>query len=73
MNEYLTHNKDSYLIKEFENPKEIAKAIKFVCENKEYSKLISNNSRLAAEKFDKRKIDKLEADIYSSIINKNKP
>lgn len=73
MNEYLTHNKDSYLIKEFENPKEIAKAIKFVCKNKEYSKLISNNSRLAAEKFDKRKIDKLEADIYSSIINKNKP
>ena len=70
MNEYFTHNENAYLIDDYENPQEIAKAIEFVCTNKEYAERIGKNARVMTERFSHDKVDEMEVNIYKSLIKR---
>ncbi len=68
MNEYLTNGKDSILVKNYENPEEIAKAIKRALENGEDIQNMKKNARKVGERFSKESVDSQEVAIYEQII-----
>ena len=68
MNEYLTNEKDSILVKEYENPLAIANAINYVLDNENEVKILKNNARLVGEHFSKEYVDSQEIAIYEEII-----
>lgn len=68
MNEFLTHNENSFLVNDYENPQAIAAAIKEVVENENYRKTISNNALLVGKKFSKEKVDEIEISFYKEIL-----
>lgn len=68
MNEYLTNGKDSILVKCFEDPREIANAIRYVLENKAELNGMKDNARLIGERFSKEHVDSQEISIYEDII-----
>ncbi len=72
MNEYLTNGKDSILVDDYENPKEIAKAIIYALENKDEVSKLCTNARAVGNRFAKESVDKQEIAIYEQII-KNGP
>jgi glycosyltransferase involved in cell wall biosynthesis len=69
MNEYLTHNKDSFLVKEFEDPKKLAAAICYVCEDIDYKKAISSKAIETGKLFERDKIDAIEVSYYKEILS----
>lgn len=68
MNEYIKHLKNGLLVKDYEDPKALADAIKIACNDKNLRKLIKRNTRKSVERFEKKKIDKLETDYYKKIL-----
>jgi len=69
MNEYLTHNVSAYLVKEYENPHALAKAIQKVCEDTEYRRALSEGAIKAAQPFDRTIIDAMEVEIYREALS----
>lgn len=68
MNEYIEHLKNGLLVKDYEEPKALADAIKTACNDKNLRELIKRNTRKSVERFEKRRIDKLETDYYRKIL-----
>lgn len=68
MNEYLNHNENAYLISDYEDAKQLAKAIYTVCSDDKLKKMLSENAIKMARNFDKKKIDLLEASIYHEAL-----
>jgi len=69
MNEYLCNDRSAFLVKDYENPRAIAEAIHFVCNNQEYRNKISQGAISASKPFSREAIDYLEVDIYKDIIS----
>jgi len=69
MNEYIRHEENGLLVKDYENPRELAKMIKIACTDLELIKGIKTRARNSVRKFGKSIIDKLEVDYYAKIIS----
>ena len=68
MNEYLTHNVSACLVKEYENPKALSKAIRNTCENPAYRRRISDGAMNAAKPFERHIVDAAESAIYREAL-----
>jgi len=68
MNEYLTHMESAFLVDNYESPKEIAFAIKEVCENDKLSGKLKNEALKIIARFDKKVIDEEEVKIYQEAL-----
>lgn len=68
MNEYLTNGLDSILVKEFENPEAIARAVLFSLKNSTEMEKIKMNARKVGLQFSKECVDLQEIAIYEEII-----
>lgn len=72
MNEYFEHDKNAYLVKEYENPIKLAEVIEYVCNNKDYSERLGHNARsMAINRFSKEYIDNQEVNIYKEIMQRS--
>jgi len=69
MNEFLHNNIDSILVDEYENPEKISDAIIKLCENKLLAEHLSEAARIMSMNFDKKKVDLMEVEIYSEVLN----
>ncbi len=70
MNEYLTNNKNSILVNDYENPKEVARAINEVLMGGVKIDAMRREARNVGLNFAKSKIDAQEVAIYNAIMNK---
>lgn len=70
MNEYLKHLESALLVDDYENFKEIAKAILKICEDKNFSKAITKKAKQDIQRFNQKTIDEIEAKYYQQIIKK---
>jgi glycosyltransferase involved in cell wall biosynthesis len=68
MNEYLTHNLNAFLVKDYENQHELAAAIKYVCEDEKYKELISSEAVNLSKKFERDLIDREEVSLYKEVL-----
>lgn len=68
MNEFLTDNVSACLVKEYENPRALAEAIRKVCEDTEYRQTISAGAFQVAQCFDRSIIDAMEVAIYREVL-----
>lgn len=64
MNEFLVHNENAYLVKDYESPQALAEGIQKVCEDRAYRQRLGANARTMTEHFDVSLIDKQEAAFY---------
>ena len=69
MNEYLTHEETAILIKDYENPEEIAKGIKRACCNSPEIDNMRIRARQVAERFSKENADNVERENYNKLIS----
>ncbi|MEN6413079.1 MAG: glycosyltransferase family 4 protein [Veillonellales bacterium] len=70
MNEYFTHDKNAYLVKNGENPYELAAGIAKVCSDAVYRRTLGANARLAAKEFAPEKINRQASTIYNELLLK---
>lgn len=68
MNEYIEHTKNGLLVKDYENPKALAETIMVTCSDKHLREFIKKNTRKSVKRFEKGRIDKLEAGYYKKIL-----
>jgi len=68
MNEYLTHDVSVCLVKEYQDPKAVALAIRRVCEDNDYRKSISAGAMQAAQPFERHLVDAQETTIYQDAM-----
>jgi len=70
MNEFITHGDNGLLVKDYENPKAIAKMIQKACGDQEIRSVLKNNARKSVERFEKSHIDQLEAKYYARVLGR---
>lgn len=68
MNEFIINGKNGILVKDYENPDSIAKAIEMACKDRSLRNCLQANARGAAEPFSKEKIDILEKKYYEQFL-----
>lgn len=68
MNEYLSNDKSGVLVKEYENPKEIAKAILRVCTDKKLRDELKEGGKKVGKKYSISNADKIEIENYQRLI-----
>ena len=68
MNEFIKHKVNGLLVKDYESPEDLAELIKIACTDPQVRAIIKANARRSVEKFDKNKIDALEAEYYKKIL-----
>jgi glycosyltransferase involved in cell wall biosynthesis len=68
MNEFIKNDYNGILVKKYEDPEEVAKAIKKACMNTHIKEIIRANSRNSVSKFEKKEIDNLEVSYYKKIM-----
>lgn len=69
MNEYLTHNLNACMVKDYEDPKAVASAIRKVCEQPEYRRRLGVEAVAMARQFDQRIVDAAESAIYRELLS----
>lgn len=69
MNEYLSNNISASLVTNFQDPIELSRVIRKVCEDSFYRTAISVGAQEIAVRFDKGKIDEQESQIYGEVID----
>ncbi len=73
MNEYLKNGESACLVKEYEDPLILARAIEKTCGNPAYRRKISDGAHQMAQQFDLQAIDAVEVGIYREAMNLGKP
>ncbi|MBI3637920.1 MAG: glycosyltransferase [Candidatus Rokubacteria bacterium] len=68
MNEYLTHDVNACLVREFENPEAIAAAIRRVCEDARHAGTLAAGAVVAARPFERDHVDAAEVAIYDEAL-----
>jgi glycosyltransferase involved in cell wall biosynthesis len=68
MNEYIKDGKNGILIKDYECPSCLARAIRYVCNNDYLRSVLGEAARESVKKFEKSRIDKLEASYYQKVL-----
>lgn len=73
MNEFLKDNESALLVKDYENPEEIAKKVSFACDEQNHSviKVIRENAIIIGESFDYERISFEEINIEESANSNN--
>lgn len=69
MNEYLTNDENAILVDDYENPEEIADAVKRVINNPEQTMAMKKNARKVGLAFEKDAVDRQEIEIYEKVIS----
>lgn len=72
MNEFIIDGYNGLLLKDYESPSEMAKAIKVACTDTYVRSRLFANARNVTAKFDKQAIDQLESNLYGHIIEEIK-
>ncbi|AJY69266.1 glycosyltransferase [Geobacter sulfurreducens] len=67
MNEFVQHGHNGLLVKEYEEPAAVARAIRSACTDPELRHRLRAQSRLSVEKFSKQRIDAHEASLYEAL------
>lgn len=68
MCEYLTNQKTAFLVKDYENPEEIAKYILKACSNEDTIIAMKKQARNVGLNFEKSKVDKQEVELYQELM-----
>jgi glycosyltransferase involved in cell wall biosynthesis len=68
MNEYIKHMYNGLLVKDYENPQALAEMIKVACNDTQLRNNIKKNARESVKRFEKSRIDKLEANYYKKTL-----
>ena len=68
MNEYIEHMKNGLLVKNYEDPQSLADMIGVACTNKQVRESLRQNARKSVERFEKSRIDRLEANYYEKLL-----
>ncbi len=68
MNEYITNLENGILVKDYENPEALAKAVSAACNDVKIREKIKTNARSSVGRFEKSKVDQLEADYYRKAL-----
>jgi glycosyltransferase involved in cell wall biosynthesis len=69
MNNYMTHDQNACLVKDYENPSTLAEAIRKTCETSSYRERISKGAIDLAKQFDLPIVDAMEVAIYKEAMN----
>jgi len=72
LNEYIMDGTNGILVKDFEDPRSLADAIKKACTQKDLRQRIQSNARASVECFEKIKIEKQEIGIYNQAFQMGK-
>jgi len=72
MNEFIKDGENGLLVKDFENPAMLADAIQRACCDQELRKTIKSHSRNSVQCFEKKTIDRREAQCYERILSMKK-
>ena len=72
MNEYIRNMENGFLVKDFENPKAIADAVKKACEDESIRRVLKANARQSVRKFEKSRVDALEVEYYKRVLEMNR-
>lgn len=71
MNNMFTHKETAYLVNDYTNPEQMAKAITEVCENKSFAEKLGKNAReLIINEFSKEKFEENHMKFYKQIIDR---
>ncbi len=70
MNEYITDGHDGILVKDFEDPVSLAKAIARACTDDDLRRRLKANARGNLGRFSKENIDGQEAQIYATMLKR---
>jgi glycosyltransferase involved in cell wall biosynthesis len=73
MNEYMVHDESACLVKDYEDPKQLAAAIQKTCEGREYRRTISEGAVRMAQQFDLPLVDAMEVAIYREALSLRPP
>jgi malonyl-CoA O-methyltransferase len=68
MSEYIRHGKNGLLVDDFENPAALAATIRLACEDGELRSRIKAAAPASVGRFEKEKVDALEAGYYQRIL-----
>jgi len=68
MNEYIVDFENGLLVRDYENPRALADAIKRACADENLRINLKKNARKSVECFEAGKIDKLEAGYYKEVL-----
>lgn len=68
MNEYIVDGENGLLVTDFENPQAMAQVIQKACCDQELRKKLKSAARESVRRFEKSKIDQLEAGYYEKIM-----
>jgi len=69
ISESITDGENGLLIREFEQPSAIAAAIRTACTNAEVRRTLRANARTSVERFERSRIDALEAGYYQTVLD----
>lgn len=69
MNEYIKHGENGLLVREYENPKALAEAIKIACNDRALKEKIKKHARNSIKMFEKNRIEKLESHYYEKVLS----
>lgn len=73
MSEYLRDGESACLVREFENPEALARAIRKVCEDDAYRRRISAGAIEASRPFERSRVDAAEVEIYREAMSLSAP
>ncbi len=68
MNEFIRHEENGLLVKDYENPAELAATVKIACTDEALRKQLKAQARKTVESFDRTKIDRMEAEYYQRVL-----
>jgi glycosyltransferase involved in cell wall biosynthesis len=68
MNEYITHMRNGLLVRDYENPQELAEMIAVACRDAGVRESIKKMARESIMRFDKKTIDQQEANYYKTVL-----
>jgi glycosyltransferase involved in cell wall biosynthesis len=64
MTEYITSSENGILVKDYEDPEALARAVASACKDADLRAVIKARARKSVERFQKEKVDALEVEYY---------
>ncbi len=69
MSEYIRHEENGLLVKEYEKPEVLAAMVRRVCEDKELAERLRSNAPSSVEQFERSRVDALEVSYYEKVLD----
>lgn len=71
LNEYIIHQKNGILVKDFEDPHSLAESIRAAATSHDLRAHLKKNARLSVEQFEKSIVEAREAEYYRAVLEMN--